>query len=275
MSTVVILGAGPLGGALACTLSWTSVCSEVILVDEAVSTAAGKALDIRQSCPIIGSDTRLTASANPADTARADVIVIADHAGDGHEIMGEAGLTLLGRAIEANPAAPVLLAGCAQEWLLEKTILELNRSRTTIVGSGVHAFEAGLRVLAAIEADRPAREVILTLVGRPPKRFAILWDTAIITQRAALDRLDAAAVRRLESRAVALWPPGPYALASSASLAVAAMLKGTERTMTCLVVPERAGEAVALPVTLGTTGIEAMATPSLDARAKLALGAAT
>jgi malate/lactate dehydrogenase len=273
MSTVAILGAGPLGGTLASTLALGSICSKVLIVDDAGPVAAGKALDVRQSCPIGGSDTQLTASRNPADAKNADVIVVADRAGDGNEWQGEAALSLLRRVFDNNPTAPVVLAGCSQGWLLERAILELGRSPRTIFGSAVHALEAGIRVVTGLEADQPARDVMLNVVGRPPKSLVVVWEAATIATRPALDRLEAGAIRRIESRAGALWPPGPYALASAAGFAIKTILAASGRSMTGLVVADYSqGAAVAVPVRLAASGIAEIAEPPSERRAKLALG---
>ncbi len=273
MSTVAILGAGPLGGTLASTLALGTICSNILIVDEAGSVAAGKALDVRQSCPIGGSDTRLTASENPADVRSADVIVVADRAGDGNEWQGEAALSLLRRVFDSNSTAPVVLAGCSQGWLLERAIVELGRSPRTILGSCVHALEAGIRVVTGLEADEPARDVILNVVGRPPKSLVILWEAATIATRPALDQLGAGAIRRVESRAGALWPPGPYTLASAACFAIKTIFAASGRSMTCLVVPEYSrGAAVAVPAKLAASGLAEIAEPLSDHRARFALG---
>ena len=57
MHTVAILGAGDLGGALARTLASGDAVSRIVLIDDARTVAAGKALDIRQTGPIESYDT--------------------------------------------------------------------------------------------------------------------------------------------------------------------------------------------------------------------------
>ena len=44
--------------------------------------------------------------------------------------------------------------------------------------------------------------------------------------------------RRLDARVAALWPPGPYALASAAAKVIGAMLGGSRRLVTCFVAPD-------------------------------------
>ena len=52
MGSVVILGAGELGGAVAHALAVRDRVGRVLLIDPAGTAAEGKALDIRQSAPV-------------------------------------------------------------------------------------------------------------------------------------------------------------------------------------------------------------------------------
>ena len=57
-----IVGAGPLGTALVSTLAARGRVRQVRLIDEAGPVATGKALDIRQSTPVIGHDVAIDAT---------------------------------------------------------------------------------------------------------------------------------------------------------------------------------------------------------------------
>src|SRR5215213_5335485 len=94
MSTVAIIGAGPLGGALAHALAGRGRVNEVRLIDPEGRIAEGKALDILQSAPVQQFSTRVTAAPGYAAAAGVDVIVFADLVAGG-EIAGDAGLALL------------------------------------------------------------------------------------------------------------------------------------------------------------------------------------
>ena len=59
MSVAAILGAGPIGGAVAHRLAELGAVREIRWIDENVAAAAGKALDIAQAGPIARFDTRL------------------------------------------------------------------------------------------------------------------------------------------------------------------------------------------------------------------------
>ena len=78
MPFVVILGAGPLGGALAYALASRGRFDEVRLIDQEKTLAAGKALDILQSAPVDGCSTRVKGSASLEEAEGAWVAMLAD-----------------------------------------------------------------------------------------------------------------------------------------------------------------------------------------------------
>src|SRR4029453_7349301 len=94
MSTVALIGAGPLGGALPRTLAGRARVGEVRLIDPEGRIAEGKALDILQSSPVEPFKPRVTAATSFAAAAGADVIVLTDLVSGG-EIAGEPGLAVL------------------------------------------------------------------------------------------------------------------------------------------------------------------------------------
>ena len=71
----VVGGAGNVGATVARAIA-TKELADVVIVDIADTKAAGIALDILQSCPIDGSDTRLIGGSDYAATANSDVVVI-------------------------------------------------------------------------------------------------------------------------------------------------------------------------------------------------------
>src|SRR3954462_842881 len=78
MPIVAIIGAGPLGGALAHALAERSRVDEVRLIDPEGRIAEGKVLDILQSAPVQQFSTRLSAATTFAAAAGASAIVFAD-----------------------------------------------------------------------------------------------------------------------------------------------------------------------------------------------------
>ncbi len=73
VSTVAIIGAGPIGASIAHTLARRARVRNVRLIDAASSVAVGKALDIKQSGPVEGFDTRVSGDGNVLAAAGASV----------------------------------------------------------------------------------------------------------------------------------------------------------------------------------------------------------
>jgi malate dehydrogenase len=71
----VVGGAGNVGSTVARCIADKEL-ADVVIVDIADQKAAGIALDMYQSCPITGSDSRIIGGADYAATANSDVVVI-------------------------------------------------------------------------------------------------------------------------------------------------------------------------------------------------------
>jgi len=121
MSVVSIVGAGTLGGALAQTIAARDRVRSIRLVDEAADVAAGKALDIRQSAPLDGFGTRITAHGDIAAAAGADVVLLAGPAAaPDTDWTDDAGLALLDRLGAGRSGAIILCAGASHRRLVER-----------------------------------------------------------------------------------------------------------------------------------------------------------
>src|SRR4051812_34797578 len=81
MRSVAILGAGAIGATVARALAEREVARHVVLVDAAAEVARGKALDIAQSGPIDGWDTRLSGTARLDEAMQPTIVVLADRHG--------------------------------------------------------------------------------------------------------------------------------------------------------------------------------------------------
>ena len=274
MQRVAIIGAGELGGALAHVLARRDAVDEICLIDQSGGVAAGKALDITQAAPIEEFATRLTGSADPSSAGGAAIVVVADRV-TGGEWQGEDGLALLKRLVQMAPDAILLCAGASQRELVERGVREAHVPRSRLFGSAPEALAAAARAFVALEANASPSDVALSLLGVPPAHIVVPWDDAAIGGFGATRVLDEPARRRISARLPALWPPGPYALASAAAKIIEAAIGRSRALATCFVAPDdSAGRRVrtaALPVRLGAAGIEAVVLPSLGAHDRVAL----
>src|SRR6476646_5126193 len=71
----VVGGAGNVGATVARCIADKGL-ADVVIVDIADQKAAGVALDMLETCPIIGSDSRIIGGSDYAQTANSDVVVI-------------------------------------------------------------------------------------------------------------------------------------------------------------------------------------------------------
>lgn len=271
MSTVVILGAGEIGGALARQLAATDLVSRIVLVDDLGSVAAGKALDVAQSGPVDRYHTLLTGTNDLAAVVGAAVLVVADRAGQpGGEWQDEAGLAMLKRVAGLNQVAPLLCAGAAQGGLIERGVNEAGIPRVRLFGTAGEALRSAVTAITALEAQASPSDVSLTVLGRPPQQVIVPWDQGAIGGRSIPQVLSAAQLARLDARAARLWPPGPYALASAAARLIRTALTRGPRLHMAMVAVTRdegtPGRSAIMPVLLGPAGIRSIVTPSLSSR---------
>ncbi len=76
LSKITVVGAGHVGATTAQRLAEASLAREVVMVDIVEGIPQGKALDLYESAPVVGFDTRLIGSNNYDESADSDVVVI-------------------------------------------------------------------------------------------------------------------------------------------------------------------------------------------------------
>ena len=270
---VAIVGAGPLGAALASTLATRGRVRHVRLIDDAEAVAAGKALDVRQATPVLGHDVAIEATADPAAVEGADAIVLADaHGSPATEWAGELGVALLGRLAGVNGRAPIVCAGAQQASLIERAVTELRLPWTRVLGAAAIAFDAAARALVAEEAGTSAGAVALSLGGLPPKQLVIGWSASSIDGAPADTRLAPHALSTVSRRMPSAWPPGPFALAIAAAVLLEQLDEAGPRFLPAIVAAPGQGHRAALAaVRVGPSGILAAAEPALSPFERIAL----
>jgi malate dehydrogenase len=271
VSTVAILGAGDLGGALARQLAAIDIVNRIVIVDDLANVAAGKALDVAQSAPVDGYHTAMSGSADVAAVVGAVAVMIADGAASPvTEWQGESGLAMLRRVAGLNQGAPIICAGALQSSLVERGVNELGISRLRLFGSAPEALRSAVTAIVALEANAAPQDISLSVLGRPPQQIIVPWDEASIAGRTATQVLSAAQLARLDARIARLWPPGPYALGAAAARMVRTALSRTPRVHAALVAVNRdegsPGRSAMMPVTLTAAGIATLVTPALSSR---------
>lgn len=76
MLKIAIIGAGRVGESTAQFLAESSLAREIALLDVREGAAAGAALDIQETAPLLGFDTRLVGDTDPGVIAGAEMVII-------------------------------------------------------------------------------------------------------------------------------------------------------------------------------------------------------
>jgi malate dehydrogenase len=275
MTTVGIVGAGDLGGAIAQALVSRDRVNRILFVDASSQAAAGKALDIQQSGAVDLFHTKLDGTDDISRLTGCAVCVVADRFGAvSSEWRGEDGLAMLGRIAPYVATAPLIFAGAGQGDLLAQAAGELQMPRTRLIGASPEALASSITAIVAVEASCSPRDVRLTVLGTPGA-FVVPWSEASIGGY-ALDRvLSQVQLSRIEARAAKLWPPGPYTLAAAAATIVHAILSSSRQSFSVLTqlggefgVRNRVG---AVPARFSPRGIAETRTPELTPRERVQL----
>lgn len=269
MPFVAIIGAGPIGGALAHALAGRGRIGEVRLIDTAGKVAAGKALDILQAAPIELSSTSLTSADSFTAAAGARAIVLADLV-DGGEIAGEAGVAVLRQLERMGADAPLLFACGGQHQLMTRAVQELHLPRRRVTGSAPLALESGVRAVVAALTDASPVDLSIAVAGVPPRDAVIGWEAATAFGQPIARVLPPHQMAAVSARLPALWPPAPYALASAAARVAEALANGTRRRYTCFAPIDAIGAGrniiAAVPVEFVEGGIGKTLEPALSRR---------
>ncbi len=268
MSFIAILGAGTLGGTLAATLARHDRVRDLRLIDAAPGIAAGKALDIRQAGPVEEFSTRISATTRVDAVVGAKVVVVTGPAETPNtEWQNEPALKLAERVSGLNHRAPIVCAGASHGLLVEQGIARLGIDPAQILGSAPGALVSGLRALIALEAGTSPAEISINLFGVPPAHPVVAWSGASVGGCLLEERLTPTQLARLRAQVEKLWPPGPYALASSAAAVIEAIVDGESRRSFACFVGSRRGSALGATsanVTLGRNGVKSEKPPHLS-----------
>ena len=280
MSVIAIVGAGHLGGALAHTLASKDLCTTIKLIDHSHVIATAKALDIAQAGPIESFRTELIANVDLTAAKSAHLVILTGPASSPETEWDQSlGVKQLRQINEINRQAIIICAGSQHSKLIELGVTEAMINPDRLIGSAPEAYRAAVRALVALEVNCPASAVSLTLFGRAPDRFVVVWSQATINGNSLEEQISASNMARLRARVTALWPPGPYALAEAAAHVVRCIATGSKKMPCCFVTSKtfssgRPRVSVS-PVEFNALGITQLAKPNLNIRERNLLENAT
>jgi malate dehydrogenase len=271
--TVAILGSGDLAATLARRVAEAELARRVVLVDEDVGRARGKALDIAQSGPVERFDVRVEGAADLGAAGGADALVVADPAElpDGGARPSAAFVERLRGA-----SAGVRVVASAHPCALVEALVEAGHSRERVLGSAPVAQAAALRRRLAQELEVEPREVSATLLGVPPHGLLAPQASACVGG-VPVSSLRPSGLRQAMA-AVGARTPGPVALAAAALRTLQALAGSRASVLPAVVWLDgeygHRGLALSVPVRLGAGRVEGILEVPLEPVERIALDTA-
>jgi malate dehydrogenase len=287
---VAVLGAGHVGSIATQRLAESGLFGQVALIDVVDGLAAGVALDLWHGAALAGFDTPITGSAELADLAGVDYVVLtagkARTPGMTRTDLTQANAEIVGPLAEAIARyAPSAVIVVVTNPLEEMAHLAQQRSgfpAARVLGMAGVLDTARFAALVGLTGVCRPDEVVAYALGSHGPEMVIPLTQATARGRPLAELLDHDTLAAITDRTrdsgaevVSLLKTGSayFAPGQSAARMVAAMASGSPEIMACAVVPEGQyglrDTRVGLPVRLGPAGLAEIVTLDLD-RAELA-----
>ena len=286
----VVGGAGNVGATVARSIAEKSL-ADVVIIDIAESKASGVALDIYETCPIIGSDSRLIGGADWNAAAGSDIVVITsgkprkpgmsrdDLVRDNFDIMKAIAPNL----VQYTPNAIVVPVANPLDAMSQALYRLTKFPRERIIGMAGVLDSARMSTFVAMELKVSVENVHSFVLGGhgdtmvPLPRYSTVAGIPI-TELLSKEKIDAIAARTANGGAEITKLVGTsawYAPGQAAAEMCEAILKDKKKILPCSVFLQ--GEYgindlfVGVPVKLGARGAEEIIQIKLTAEEDAAL----
>lgn len=217
MTSLVVIGAGPIGAAAAQHAAGAGLATRIVLVDAAADLARGLALDLCQSGAVTGTSSMVEGTSDTSVVIGARLVIVADKPADAGEWRGDEATALVASVRALNPSALIVCAGAGQDDVVERAVHERGLAADLLVGSAPEALRQAMTALAALEATAAPWDISLAILGRGPTDLFVPWEGASVGGTRATDVLSPPLLGRLDRQLPFLWPPGPLALGAAAA----------------------------------------------------------
>ncbi|PZC48670.1 MAG: malate dehydrogenase [Chloroflexi bacterium] len=294
---VTVVGAGNVGATTAQRIVDKGY-ADVVLVDVVEGLPQGKALDMLESAPVLGSDAKIAGSNSYEETAASDVIVvtagIARKPGMSRDDLLLTNMKIVGAVTEAavkqSPNAVLIIVSNPLDAMVYQGFKVSGFPKNRVVGMAGILDTARFRSFLAAELNVSVRDVqAYVLGGHGDTMVPLVNHTTVagvpIPQLLSKERLDAIVQRTRDGGAeiVNLLKTGSayYAPSAAAVEMVEAILFDQKRILPCAALLEGEyginGVYAGVPVKLGAGGVEEIVQLDLtaDEQAALAKSAAS
>ena len=288
---VTVIGAGNVGASCALRLADKEL-ADVVLVDIVEGVPQGKGLDILESCPVEGTDVKVTGTNSYEDTANSDIVVMTAgfprKPGMSRDDLLLKNASIVKACIEPaaqySPNAILIVVSNPLDAMCHVANKVSGFSKNRVIGMAGVLDTARFRTFLAEAADVSVENVTaFVLGGHGDTMVPLVRCTSVagipITKLIPEDELAAIVDRTRKGGAeiVKLLKTGSafYAPSSAVVEMVASILKDKKKVLPCAALLEgeygRSGIFVGVPCKLGANGIERIYELDLEAGEEAAL----
>ncbi|MCZ6529874.1 MAG: malate dehydrogenase [Chloroflexi bacterium] len=172
MAKVTIIGAGQTGATTAHWLAEREL-ADLVLVDIVEGMPQGKALDLMEAMPVIGSDAKIVGSNDYQDTAGSDIVVITAglprKPGMSRDDLLEANTNIIRASVEnslqASPDAILIILTNPLDVMSQAAMIISGLPRERVIGQAGILDSARMRAFVAMELDISVRNIHCYVLG--------------------------------------------------------------------------------------------------------------
>ncbi|UPT75199.1 MAG: malate dehydrogenase [Elusimicrobiota bacterium] len=291
---VTVIGAGNVGATLVQRLAEMEVANEVVVVDIPMTEGmpAGKALDLMESGPVYGYDTKVTGTTTYEPTAGSDIVVITAgiprKPGMSRDDLLNTNAKIVAscteQAVKFSPNCILIIVSNPLDAMCQVALKTSKFPKHRVIGMAGVLDSARMRWFIAEALDVSMENVHAMVLGGhgdtmvPMPRFSTVNGIAI-TELLPKEKIEAINQRTRDGGAeiVKLLKTGSAYYAPSASTAemVEAILKDKRKILPCAALLEGEygvdGVFVGVPCKLGARGIESIIQLNLTVEERAAL----
>ncbi len=277
MKKITVIGAGNVGATTAQRIADRELAENVVLVDVVEGIPQGKALDMFESAPVHGTDTRLTGTNSYEATAGSEIVVITaglarkpgmsrdDLLAKNAEIVG----SCAENAFKQSPNAIFIIVSNPLDVMTYVALKKTGLPRNKVIGMAGVLDSARFRSFIAMELDVSVQDVTAFVLGGHGDSMVPLARYSTVAGIPLPELIPAERLAQIIQRTrdggiemVNLLKTGSayYAPGSSAAQMVESIARNKKRVLPCAVWLE--GEyglsdtVVGVPVKLGSNGVE-------------------
>ena len=286
---ITVIGAGNVGATAAQMLANKELANDIVLLDINEGVAKGKALDMYQTMPILGSDSRIHGTSNYADTADSSIVIITaglarkpgmtrdDLLVKNNEIVSACAK----QAFDVSPNAFFIVVSNPLDVMTYVTLKVTGLPRERVLGQAGVLDTARYRAFISMETGVSMRDIQCQLLGGHGDTMVPLPRFTSVGGIPVTDFIGAERLNEIVERAkggggeiVKLLQTGSayYAPGTAAVEMAEAIIKDQKRILPCTVMLE--GEyghndvCVGIPVVIGKNGMERLVELNLTADEK-------